>query len=61
MSKNIPKHSLQSPAEINTVAVTFIPFHTNYDYEADYHLIKTWFLPQYYIMSSKHFTIVYDL
>ncbi len=38
--------SLPSPVEMNSsgcnTLTTCIPFHTNYDYGADYQLIKTW-------------------
>ncbi len=41
---------------------TCIPFHTNYDYGADYQsLTFVWFLAENYVMTSKRFTIVDDL
>ncbi len=55
-------NSLQIPDETNSRdskrPTTFVPYHTRYDYRADYWLLKTsfaWFLSQCCAMISKYF------
>ncbi len=55
-------NSLQIPDEMNSRdskrPITFVPYHTKYDYRADYWLLKTyfaWFLSQCCAMISKYF------